>query len=274
MDLFLPAAIVSGLGLFFGIGLAYASKKFEVKVDEKILRVREALPGANCGACGETGCDGFAEGIVEGRCKVNGCPVGGKDTANKVAEIMGVEAGPGEETTARVLCSGSYDKCLNKFAYDGIKSCTGAANLHGGPSACSYGCLGLGDCLKGCAFGAIEIVNGVARINEDKCTSCGICVATCPKKLIKMVPKVNIYTVSCSSYHKGAVVRKACSVGCIGCTKCMKVCPSGAITMKGPLAEINQKICNNCGECIKVCPSNSIRRYFNSENARMVRAAK
>lgn len=261
MELLIPAAIISGLGLVFGIGLAYASKKFEVKVDERVAQVRDALPGANCGACGQTGCDGFAEGIVAGSCAVNGCPVGGAQLAVKLAEIMGVEAGAVEEKTARVMCSGSYDKCVNKFDYAGIQNCTAAANLHGGPSACTYGCLGMGDCAEVCAFGAIAIESGVARIIESKCTCCGKCVATCPKKIIKLVPRCNEYSVLCSSLDKGAVVKKNCSVGCIGCGKCSKVCPINAINLKGTLAEINPDKCENCGECIKVCPTGSIKRY-------------
>lgn len=262
MELFLPTAIIGGLGIIFGLGLAIASKKFEVKADEKVAKVREVLPGANCGACGQTGCDGFAEGVVAGTCPVNGCPVGGAQLAETLAEIMGVDAGALERQTARVMCSGSYRKCQNKFLYSGIEECTAAVNLFGGPSACSYGCVGLGSCAKVCTFDAIEIREGVAVINQEKCTSCGKCILTCPKRLIDMVPVSKEYSVSCKSLDKGNIVRKNCTVGCIGCTKCTKVCPENAITMNGPLAKIDPEKCINCGECIKVCPSGSINRYF------------
>lgn len=257
-ELLVPASIIGGLGLFFGLGLALASKKFEVKVDERVAKVREALPGANCGACGQTGCDGFAEGVVEGRCAVNGCPVGGPKVAQKLGEILGVEAGEVEVRTARVICSGAFDKCGNKFEYTGIQDCAAAAALHGGPSACSYGCLGLGNCARECPFGAIVIENGLAKVIQSKCTACAKCVAACPKKIIKLVPVNSKYTVTCSSLDKGNIVRKNCSVGCIGCGKCSKVCPAGAIKVNGTLAEINPALCNNCGECMKVCPTGSI----------------
>ena len=261
MELLIPVAVISGLGLVFGVCLAYASKKFEVKIDERVAQVREALPGANCGACGQTGCDGFAEGVVAGNCTINGCPVGGAQVAAKLSEIMGVEAGDMEAKTARVMCAGTDSKCGSKFAYSGVKSCTAAASLHGGPSACSYGCLGMGDCDNVCDFGAIVIENGIARIIESLCTSCGKCVTSCPKKIIKMVPKSSEHTVFCSSLDKGPVVRKNCSAGCIGCTKCTKVCPQNAITMKGALAVIDPELCNNCGECVKSCPTGSIVKY-------------
>lgn len=261
MDLIIPASIIGSLGLFFGVGLAYASKKFEVKVDEKIAMIREALPGANCGACGQTGCDGFAEGVAVGTCAVNGCPVGGTAVTAKIAEIMGVEADAAEEKTARVKCAGSFSKSKAKFAYGGIQDCAAAANLHGGPMACSYGCVGMGSCVRECAFGAIEVVDGVARVNESKCTSCGKCVRVCPKRIIAIVPKCAETTVTCSSLDKGNVVRKNCSVGCIGCGKCSKVCPVGAVKMNGTLAGIDYSLCTNCGECRKECPTKAINQF-------------
>lgn len=261
MNLLIPASVIGGLGIMFGFGLAYASKMFEVKVDEKVALVREVLPGANCGACGQTGCDGFAEKVVAGECDVNGCPVGGAEVAAKVAEIMGVDAGSLEQKAARVMCKGSYANCTNKFQYSGIEDCTAAANLFGGPSACSYGCVGMGNCVRVCAFGAIEVVDGVASVDQSKCTSCGKCVTACPKKIIEMVPVACEHTVSCKSKDKGNIVRKNCSVGCIGCGKCVKVCPENAIKLTNNLAEIDPEKCKNCGECAKNCPTGSIKIY-------------
>jgi Na+-translocating ferredoxin:NAD+ oxidoreductase subunit B len=259
-SILLPASVVGGLGVLFGLGLAYASKKFEVKVDERVAQVREILPGANCGACGQSGCDGFAECVVAGNCPVNGCPVGGPELAKKLGALMGVEAGDLEPKTARVMCGGTYTSCKSKFAYSGIEDCTAAANLFGGPSACTYGCVGMGNCKRVCQFGAIVVEDGLAKIVESKCTSCGKCVASCPKRIISMVPRCKEYAVRCSSLDKGNITKKNCDVGCIGCTKCVKTCPVNAISMNGPLAKINPDICTNCGECIKVCPTSAIKQ--------------
>ena len=260
-EILTSTSIVGGLGLVFGLGLAIASKKFEIKVDERISSVREILPGANCGACGQTGCDSFAEALVEGKCGVADCPVGGQELTMKLSEIMGVKASVTVAKTARVMCAGTYTSCKVKFDYSGLEDCTAASNLFGGPSSCSYGCVGLGNCVRACPFDAIVIIDGLARIIESKCKACEKCVASCPKKIIEMVPKCDEYTVSCSSMDKGAVVRKNCSVGCIGCGKCSKVCPVEAISVKGTLAKIDPDKCTNCGECIKVCPTNAINRY-------------
>lgn len=260
-ELLVPTYLIGGLGLIFGVGLAFASKKFEVKADGRIAEVREVLPGANCGACGFTGCDGFAEAVVAGKCSINGCPVGGDAVAKGISDILGVKAESAAAKTARVMCGGNYTSCKTKFDYSGIEDCTAAANLFGGPSACTYGCVGLGNCARACPFDAIEMVDGLARVIESKCKACEKCVAACPKKIIEMVPICDEYTVSCSSMDKGAIVRKSCNVGCIGCGKCSKVCPSGAITVNGTLAKINPELCTNCGECMKVCPTNAINRY-------------
>lgn len=259
-EILVPVYVIGGLGIIFGLGLAVASKKFEVKVDERVALIREVLPGANCAACGQTGCDAFAEAVVEGKSDINGCPVGDSDMVKKMGDILGIEAEAAQARVARVMCAGTYDNCKQKFDYSGIHDCTAAAGLYGGPSACSYGCLGLGNCVEACPFDAIVIENGLAKIIPSKCTGCSKCVAACPKNIIEMVNACGEYTVKCSSLDKGAVVRKNCSVGCIGCRKCSKVCPVEAISFNGTLAKIDTDKCTNCGACIKECPTGSIHQ--------------
>ncbi len=254
----IPALILGGLGLVLGLILAYSAKAFAVKVDERIKFVRSVLPGANCGACGQAGCEAFAEAAVEGKVKPSGCPVGGESVAKNVAAILGVELGDSVSTVARVACGGTIAVSRLKYSYDGIKSCAAAGALHNGPKACAFGCLGFGDCVSACPFDAIVIENGVARIVEEKCRSCEACVAACPKKLISMVPRGKNFVVACKSTQKGPATKKACDVGCIGCSKCVKVCPHDAITVVNNLARIDPALCQNCGECVKVCPTDAI----------------
>ncbi|MCX7774395.1 MAG: RnfABCDGE type electron transport complex subunit B [Clostridia bacterium] len=258
MDILLPVAVISGLGLLFGLGLAYASKVFEVKVDERIGKVRELLPGANCGACGFSGCDGMAEAIVNDKVPASRCPVGGASMVAAISDLLGVEEGAVEDKVARLICQGTCQNAETKYAYAGIEDCHAANALAGGMNACSFGCLGLGSCKKVCPFDAIVMADGIAHIDTGRCTGCGKCVSECPKAVIKLVPVLSGFTVLCANQDKGVIAKKNCKVACIACQKCAKACPSSAITVSSNLAVIDPQKCTNCGTCVKECPQNCI----------------
>lgn len=248
------------LGLIFGVLLGFASKKFEVKVDEKIPKLRECLPGANCGGCGYAGCDAYAEAVVTEGAKGTLCSVGGTDVAEKIGEVLGVSLEVGEKMTAFVKCNGTCDKAKENFVYEGITSCLEAAALQNkGGKACTYGCLGLASCVKVCEFGAIDIVDGIAKVNKDKCTNCGACINICPKGLIESVPVTKKVRVGCNSEDNGKLVRSNCSAGCIGCKICEKACPKGAISVNNNLAKVDYALCVNCKLCTKKCPTKAIK---------------
>ncbi len=254
----IAVAILGILGLAFGIILGIAAKVFEVPVDPKVAKIRDALPGANCGACGFPGCDGLAEAIAAGESPVNACPVGGANSANAIADIMGSDAGATVKKVARVKCNGTCDNATNKFKYEGVEDCRAAALVAGGDKTCSYGCLGYGTCEKVCGFDAIDIINGIAVIDKEKCTSCGACIEVCPKALIELVPYEQKVFVDCNSNNRGKEVKDACSVGCIGCQICVKKCPFDAMDFEDNLAHINYEKCKNCRICAKECPTGAI----------------
>ena len=254
-----PTLVMGGLGVVFGALLAFASDKFHVAVDERQSKIREILPGANCGGCGYPGCDGYAEACVEGKAKPNLCAAGGHETAEKIAEILGVKAERLEPMVAFVKCRGSHDKTVKDCVYMGFDDCRSASVVPGkGPASCTYGCLGLGTCVKVCVFGAISIKNGVAEVDRNKCMACGTCAANCPRGIIALVPKRAMLEVACSNPLKGPIVKQVCSAGCIGCTLCVKTCPKQAISMKGSLAVIDPALCVNCGLCAAKCPVKAI----------------
>ena len=260
VGILIATALVGGLGIVIGLLLGVAGEKFKVEVDEKEVAVRELLPGNNCGGCGFAGCDALAKAIAEGAASVNACPVGGEPVANAIAEVMGVESGASEKMVAFVKCAGTCDKAVSQYNYFGISDCNKAFVVPGhGDKKCSYGCMGLGSCVKACPFDAIHIVNGVAFVDKDACKACGKCVAACPNHLIELVPYSAEYKVSCSSNDKGKAVKDACAAGCIGCSLCAKNCPAGAIKVENNLAKVDYSLCTNCGTCATKCPVKIIR---------------
>lgn len=251
--------VLSILGFIFGAILAYASKKFAVEVDEKVEKIMEALPGANCGGCGFPGCSGLAVAIVEGKSEVNACPVGGAECANKIAGIMGLTAEQGEKSVAKVICKGSCITSKDKYEYEGIQDCRSANVLNSGQKSCKYGCLGFGTCREYCGFDAIEIVDGVAIVDEEKCVMCGKCIDVCPKSIIVKKPQVQDIIVECNSKEFGKIVKEKCSVGCIGCGLCVKACKFDAIEFENKIAKINYEKCVECMQCVRKCPTKVIK---------------
>ena len=258
-EIMVAVAVVAGVGIVIGVLLGVAGEKFKVEIDPKEIAVRELLPGNNCGGCGYPGCDGLAAAIAKGEMPPSACPVGGDAVAEKISQVMGVENTGNKRYVAFVKCAGDCEKAKDVYEYVGPKSCKLAGNNpNGGPKACTYGCTGFGSCKEVCEFGAIDIVNGIAVINKDKCKACGKCIAECPRRLIELVPYDAERLVKCNSHDKGLQVKAACTAGCIGCTLCVKQCEVGAITMDRNLAHIDQDKCTNCGACKAKCPAKII----------------
>ena len=255
----LAVIIVSAIGFALGLVLSVASIVMAVKTDERVEALRNELPGANCGACGFSGCDGYAEALAEGKVKPGLCAPGGTELNEKLGEILGVSVEMAEPKVAVVKCNGTCDRVQNKMHYSGVATCKAANMMYKGTLACSFGCLGFGDCQAACQYGAIKVINGRAKVDRDKCTACTACASVCPKSIIEMMPKNKDYArVVCSNKDKGAVARKVCEVACIGCGKCARVCPSDAVIVENNLARIDPHKCIACGKCVDVCPDGCI----------------
>lgn len=258
-DILIPLGILFGTSLVCAVLLTVADKFFGVKEDETAIAIRDCLPGANCGACGYSGCDGYAKALAEKTCeKTNLCVPGGDGTAKEISNILGVAAEDVVEKVAYVACNGTCSAVQRKYEYQGQKTCYAANIAYNGDKYCTYACLGYGDCAAVCPQNAITVEDGIAHIDPRKCIGCGICARACPNSIIHLINDTSRVVVECSNHDKGAQTRKYCSNGCIGCMKCQKVCPHGAIQVTNNLAVIDYSLCTGCGECEKACPVHCI----------------
>ena len=250
--------IVAVIGLIAGAGLSVASALMAVPKDEKAEEVLGLLPGANCGACGFSGCAGYAAALAAGEAENGLCVPGGAEAAANISRALGIEAGDVKRLVAVVHCLGTHDNTSDKIEYQGVNSCAAAMQLFGGVASCSFGCVGLGDCERACPYGAISVCNGASAVDPDLCRGCGLCVKTCPKGIISLVEPGKA-CVLCSSRVKGGETRKVCKAGCLGCMRCVKACEYGAITVTDFCASVDYDKCVHCGKCAEVCPAHIVR---------------
>jgi len=259
MEILIPILTLGILGLLFGIGLAIASKRFVVKTDPKLEMVMGLLPGANCGACGGAGCFGFAEGLLNGKFSVDACKVSEEAVKEQIAKLLGKNLEKKTKLVATLHCYGGV-RVKDRFIYKGIEDCVAANLVLGGQKSCVYGCLGFGNCVKVCPFGAIKMSEeGLPVVDESKCKACNKCVLICPKKLFSLVPATHKVYVACKSKDLGKETRSVCPVGCIACRKCEQICPADAIHVIDNLAVIDYHKCTSCGKCVEVCPTKTIK---------------
>ena len=256
--------ILSLLGLILALMLFFIAKKFRVEEDPRIDEVEKVMPGANCGGCGFAGCRAFADAAVKAPNLDNQfCPVGGNEVMKQVAAILGYEIQEKAPQVAVVRCNGTCENRPRTNEYDGAASCRVKAALYTGDTACPFGCLGCGDCVAACQFGALSMdpATGLPVVDESKCTACGACAKACPKHIIELRnkgPRGMRMFVSCVNKDKGPVAKKACAAACIGCGLCARTCTHDAITVTDNVSYIDFTKCKLCRECEAVCPTGAI----------------
>ena len=258
-SIIISMAAMGSLGAAFAIFLALADKKLKVDVDPRLQAIIDALPNTNCGGCGYPGCTLLAEAMLKGDAPPNACVAGGADTSIALAELLGVEAVEHKRMLAVVLCKGGTKESVRNATYEGEMTCT-AADITGGDKACTYGCLGYGECVDACMYDAMAMDgNNLPVVFYDKCVGCGACARGCPRNIIEMHPEDHKLFVYCRSKDKGPHARKVCSVACIACMLCVKDCSvDGGIVVKDNLATVDYKLAPQNDESTKRCPTKCI----------------
>ena len=260
----LTVALVAVIGLVGSIILVIASRAFAVQEDERLPEVVAILPGANCGSCGYPGCEGYAKAMLDGA-PVNACGPGGAAVAAKLGAYLGVDAGETTVKRAIVACRGAKDRkplTVDRANYEGARSCRIFAQMGHLSDACTNGCIGFGDCVEACPYNAISLnENDVAVVDPAICVGCGLCTTICPRHLISLQEKGHQDRVSfvlCRSTLVGKKAKEACANTCLGCKKCEKVCPTGAVKVENNVAHVDVSECVGCGACREACPVGAI----------------
>jgi len=256
--------VVFAFALAFALGtaLGFFKKIFAVPEDPLAGRLREALPGANCGACGFPGCDGYAAALAAGTAQAGACSVGGRPVAEALAALLGTAPVEVTPVAAVLACRGTRDKAPLKGDYLGVETCRAALLATGGTKRCAWGCLGYGDCVRACRFGALTMgPEGLPVVDRAICGGCKACAAACPQGLLRMLPRdARVVTPLCSNRNpvKGQVA-KSCKAGCIKCGLCVKSCERGALALVDGLPVVDPAKCVGCGVCVGKCPVKVLR---------------
>lgn len=253
-------AILGGVGLVFAILIALANRKLKVWEDPRIDVVSGMLPGANCGACGMPGCRAFAEKVVSGESKPAGCNVATADVRSDIAGYLGVDAGTAVKTVARLMCAGGTYVSERQADYRGYATCAAASAVAGGGKGCSWGCLGLADCVRSCNFDAMWMrADGLPGVDIEKCTACGDCVRACPKDLLEIHPLDHRLLVQCKSLVAGDGVLENCMVACTACGKCVVDAAPALISVASGVAVVDYRLNDQSAiDAVLRCPTGAI----------------
>jgi Na+-translocating ferredoxin:NAD+ oxidoreductase RNF subunit RnfB len=255
---FITAVVMLGaLAVILVTVLAAANRLLFVATDARLEAVVSALPGTNCGACGQAGCAAFGAALIAADAAPAECTVSPADVKERLAKFLGVDVGEAQARVARLACAGGTNVALIHAHYRGENTCAAAAPVAGGGHGCAWGCLGFGDCERSCDFDAILMnEHALPIVDDDLCIACNDCVVACPQDLFVLAPRKQRLWVPCSNPLAGDELLQECQVACTACAKCAFDAP-GVISMQDNLAVVDPAA-PQTRAAIERCPTGAI----------------
>jgi Na+-translocating ferredoxin:NAD+ oxidoreductase RNF subunit RnfB len=279
MSALFAASALGALATALATLLLFAARRLAVAEDPRLAALEAALPGVNCGACGQPSCHAFATALLAGSAVPAGCSVSTPDAKARIARLLGVPVGVVERRVARLACAGGRNRAPFRAHYRGDPTCAAASQVAGGGKACAWGCLNFGDCVQACHFDAMRLDDhGLPVVDEARCTACGDCVSACPRDLFRLEPVKRTLWVDCSNPESGDALLAVCSVACTACGRCAHDAP-GQIHMTGNLPLVDAGGGNPARAAIERCPTGAIvwiengRRQIGAAARRLPRGA-
>ncbi|HUW41254.1 MAG TPA: (Fe-S)-binding protein [Rectinemataceae bacterium] len=232
------------------------------RLDPDSSRLERILPGYDCGVCGHLDCRDYAVALLNDGADPALCLPGGSATAASLRSVLA----EGRDETARALkravvrCTGTSVAARVSYAYSGYDDCASAAALYGGPKDCKDGCLGFGSCVRACPLGAIRIEKSCATVDPRVCTGCGLCLSSCPKALIVLIPVDQQWFVACSAKKPPEERLKDCDTACTACGECARRSVQGEFVLDQGMARASAVWSQSWEDIARACPTGAIRR--------------
>lgn len=242
MTILMEAFVLAGLITMIAALLVFAKQRYGGDEDQVVAAINQCLPQTQCAQCGHPGCLPYAKAIAEGEA-INRCPPGGSATIAALAELLGREPVPLDETY-------------------GTQAPPRIAVIR------EDECIGCTLCIQACPvdaiIGAPQLMHSVL---EDTCTGCDLCLPPCPVDCIDMV-EVAVPTAKVKSLRPLIPQQET---ECIRCGDCEIACPKGLQPQylfwqrqsTDAMSELNLSACIECRLCDRVCPSAiPLTQYF------------
>ncbi|MBD3315907.1 MAG: 4Fe-4S dicluster domain-containing protein [Chitinivibrionales bacterium] len=130
-------------------------------------------------------------------------------------------------------------------------------------------------CSVNCPKNAIQIVNGQACIDEERCVNCGLCKKVCPYHAIAYVPVPCEEVCPVKAISKNEQGTETVDYGkCISCGKCLASCPFGAMMERSQIVDVIALLINEQSRPLVAMTAPAVGAQFPNSYAQVKAAVK